>query len=530
MNFPAEPTFLVQSPSNADGEQEVSIDMITLDMDKDSVPSTDSDSDRCSTTRTTEDSHKEEESEKPVCRKIVSLFKHVYSCALLIFCIVVVGAAIFEKQTIATGEKSLSPTAAFVIFWVLLLYLALLEGGLNVMVGLKPVDPALYAHSHPLAFGCTALAHKGENLDRFIVGRQYLDLTMVFTTSFMVSAIDGATVLGLPQTVSNIFLESGLAVTLVTIVIGQLVAQINSTQCMLDFVNNYVMLGSTYLALFVEASGILHSVYFIQIVVSKLSGGTKSQEEQEKKTPFQKTTFWLRVAFSVSLLTFSIVVTVKALFEGTTTMWDSVPAYASLIILAALILIAGIMESLQIAFLAVVHMPEDKLNHHPTAKRNCDFIFGRKNRLQAFLVGRQICQTVIMFVIARIISLDVQSGDNIFGVSDGFQRFLNSGVLGTLFATIIASLSWRVLANTFPMAFLDNFLSRPIIYLCLITEATGVCSIAWWMAKIHRRLARFKKDGYYLVDGCSSDKSLDSTERAMVFGTDEDVVVLHEEV
>lgn len=423
----------------------------------------------------------------------VSAVKNFFSAALLSFCIVVVSAAIFEKQTTATAEYNLYPAVAFVVFWVLLLWLALMEGGLNCMVGLKPVSKALYANSHPLALRCTKIAHKGDNLDRFIVGRQYLDLSVVFTTSFMVSAINNASVLGLPQGVCDVFLSSGLAVILITIVVGQLVAQINSAHCMLDFINNYAMVATTYAALFIEATGILHAVYLVQILVAKLAG---QKPDSEEKTTFQKTTFWLRVAFSVSLLLFAFVITFKALFDKATTMWSNVPAWASLIIFVVLIVIVGIMEGLQIALMAVVHISEDELKQHPRAYRNYDFIFSGKH-LQAFLVGRQICQTIIMFVIARITTLDPEA-ENIFGVPDGLQQFFVTGVLGALMSTIVASLSWRVVASSFPVAFLSNPLSRPIIHLCLLFEYTGVCNVAWPMAKLYRKIFGLKEDEDYI--------------------------------
>ena len=444
-------------------------------------------------TETTEDSQDNSVPSRNHLATAVMILKNIFSGALLSFCIVVLSAAIFEKQTTATAVYNLHPAVAFIVFWVLLLWLALMEGGLNIMVGLKPVNKALYAESHPLALGCTRLVHKGDNLDRFIVGRQYLDLSIVFTTNFMVSAIANASVLGLSQSICGVFLSSGLAVILITIVIGQLTAQINSAHFMLDWINNYVMLITTYVALFVEATGILHAVYLVQILVSSLAG---RQTKTEDKTTFQKTTFWLRVAFSVALLIFTFVITLKALFDKSTTMWSTVPAWASIIILFVLILIAGIMESLQIAFMAVVHISEDELKQHPRAYRNYVFIIGGKY-LQAFLVGRQICQTIIMFVIARITTLNSNSG-NIFGVPDGLQQFFVTGVLGALMTTIVASLSWRVLAASFPVAFLSFPLSRPIIHICLLMEYTGICNIAWPMAKLYRKVFHFKEDDFYL--------------------------------
>ena len=49
-----------------------------------------------------------------------------------------------------------------------------------------------------------------------------------------------------------------------------------------------------------------------------------------------------------------------------------------------------------------------------------------------------------MFVVARIASPAYGKDDaNIFGVSDRFQAFLNSGLTGAVTTTIIGSLVWR---------------------------------------------------------------------------------------
>lgn len=441
---------------------------------------------------------------------ICSTIKSVCSATLLLFCIVIVAAAIFQKQTTATAEYNLHPIVAFIIFWILLLWLALMEGSLNVMVGLKPVDKNLYSETHRLAHTSTKLIHKEDNLERFIVGRQYLDLMCVFLTSFMVSSIDDASVLGLPQHVTSIFLSSGFAVILITIVIGQLVAQINSSSCMLDFINNYAVVVTSYLALTVEASGILHAVYFIQIVVTKLAG-FESNDAPHNTSIWKRILFWVQIAFSVILLSGALVIMFTALFAGSTTMWEGVPAYASILILVSLVIFVGIMEGLQIAFMAVMHMGDNKvLQQNAVVKSNCDLVFGQNN-LQAFLIGRQIFQTIVMFVIARITTLDVDpSGENIFGVNDSVQKVLNTGVLGALISTIVASLSWRVLANSFPLAFLANPLAGPTIRLCLIIEGTGICSIAWLLAAGHRRIAGLKEDTVYLGKNHSTG-SIDNT-------------------
>ena len=86
-----------------------------------------------------------------------------------------------------------------------------------------------------------------------------------------------------------------------------------------------------------------------------------------------------------------------------------------------------------------------------------------------------------MFIVARITSVDVETNDddesdNIFGVSNGVQNFFNTGLLGAIITTIVGSLIWRIIASSFPVIFLSNPLVYLIIRLCLLLEASGVCS------------------------------------------------------
>merc|ERR1712176_449346 len=108
--------------------------------------------------------------------------------------------------------------------------------------------------------------------------------------------------------------------------------------------------------------------------------------------------------------------------------------------------IVGLLEGMQIALFAAVKLPEEELQQHITAKRNCDLTFRGQN-LQAFLIGRQIFVTVCMFIIARIITIDVdidtENANNIWGLGDGAQSFFNTGILGAIITTLVASLAWR---------------------------------------------------------------------------------------
>ena len=103
-------------------------------------------------------------------------------------------------------------------------------------------------------------------------------------------------------------------------------------------------------------------------------------------------------------------------------------------------------------------------------------------------------------MVAKIISLDVTVGvgENIFQVSDSFQSFINTGLLGALVTTIMASLIWRVIASQYPIQFLSSNLIYVLIHLCLILENTGICSASWILALVQKEVCQYKVDEDYL--------------------------------
>lgn len=73
----------------------------------------------------------------------ISYFKYLYSFALLTFSVVIVMAAVFEKQTTATANMDFPPVAACLVFWFLIIWLGVMEGGQGALVGLQMVDKSV---------------------------------------------------------------------------------------------------------------------------------------------------------------------------------------------------------------------------------------------------------------------------------------------------------------------------------------------------------------------------------------------------
>lgn len=445
------------------------------------------------------------------CSKPFYAFKCVYSSALLLFSIALIMATIFDRGTQIASD--VHPALAYIVIWAAIIWLSMVEGGQGALVGLPPVDKKLYETSHRITHKCTSRAHKGDNLDRYLIGRQFLVVLIVFVTNLSGAPLKEADTdaFGLPDVIQNIFLGSGVAMILMTANIGQLVSQVNASHCMLDFINNYFMLFTLYVALAIEASGLLHAVYVVQMFFSYLSG----QPVESKEPPrgdFQNMFFWGRVYMSLGILAFSFAVTLRALFDGKTTMWEGVPKSASVVLFFVLMSIVGMLEGMQIAFFAVSKLTRDEQAQHPIAMKTCDLLFkGEGRNLPGFMIGRQICVTMCFFFIARVTTVDVDRGEEtIFGVSDGVQTFFNTGLLGAIITTVVASISWQLVASAFPVAFLSNPLVYVLLRFCLLLEATGICSASWVLAWIHKRLAGFKKDEEYI--GTPEDRAAENHE------------------
>ena len=227
---------------------------------------------------------------------------------------------------------------------------------------------------------------------------------------------------------------------------------------------------------------------------------------------------WARVVFSMAVLGFCLAVTIEAILNGQTTMWDFIPGWAAVIIFFVLISLVGLLEAMQIAFFAVAKMRVEDRGDHPMARRTCHLLFKNGGRnLPGFMVGRQVTVTLIFFIAARATTLNITPGEgnNIFGVSDGAQAFFNTGLLGAVITTIVGSLAWRIIAATFPVAFLSNPLIYIILRLCLLIEASGVCSAAWLLALINRQIFGYQDDQVYI--GCLQDRIDTSTKREASF-------------
>ena len=281
--------------------------------------------------------------------------------------------------------------------------------------------------------------------------------------------------------------------------IGKISAQVNASRCMLDYVNSYFAYFTMHVSRLIEVSGLLHCCYLAQMLFAKLAGHEIESKEAPRST-LQNIFFWLRIIVSLAILCFAFAVTLTCLFNGQTTMWEGIPAYVTVILFFVFMAVVGMLEGMQIAFFAVARMSDEEKNKSAWAKRTCDILFAKGGRnLPGFMVGRQMSVTLCFFIIARVTTVKLKEGDpNIFGVSDGVQKFFETGLLGALITTIVASIAWQLVASSFPMAFLSTPITYIFLRFCLLLEWTGIMQGSWVVALVLRKICRYKRDEVYI--------------------------------
>jgi Silicon transporter len=105
-------------------------------------------------------------------------FRNVYSTLLLIFCTIIVVTVIVDGNTKLSAI--MHPSIVVIILWVSIIWLSMVEGSQAALVGLPPVQLSLYEESHPNTHRIMKVVNKGDNLDRYLMGRQFLVLALVF--------------------------------------------------------------------------------------------------------------------------------------------------------------------------------------------------------------------------------------------------------------------------------------------------------------------------------------------------------------
>jgi hypothetical protein len=371
-------------------------------------------------------------------------FSYFWGSALCLFSLIVVLYGIAKQWNNPPWDvKDSHPVLECIVFLMMLYWIALLEGMQISIVGLQNVNMEAYKESHPKAYKCCKWVHQGPNVEKFLVGRQFL----LLFNGFLASRTGGANgdinfEMGSWEwnDEANQFFWLNSALLLIVIVaFAQLPTQLVAADKMLGFFELPHAAYYTVLVpcMVVEAIGVTHSSYLLKdvlVYIAKVDTSTEDPAKQLKKDSL----YYARCVFSIVLVIFSGLFIGKGIASDQTPAtkgpgWEKLPGGAAVVIACFFVFVMASAEGLQVALLAISRDSTGEFKKtKPLAYRTAQLAFAGRN-MQAFLVGRQFILAMQMVLLAKVTGyagkdgvLEGGGGED-WGMSKEFNEFLQTG-------------------------------------------------------------------------------------------------------
>jgi len=418
-----------------------------------------------------------------------------WGTGLMIFGVIVVVNGIFQRRNNPPWEHTDSnEVLEFFLFWSMLFWIAMLEGCQISVVGLQIYDPECFRETHPRAYRVCKLVHSGPNVERFLVGRQFL----LLFNGFLVSRIGGGTdaepydLFGWvwSDNMTQFWYANGVLLMIVIVALGQLPCQLLAADKMLGFFD--LPLGHYYIVvmpcLIVESIGLTHSSYLLKDVLCFISGIDQAQADPEKALK-KDALHYAKCALSVCAVLFSGLMITKGIAAGQTNAthgsgWEKLPGGVAVFVSAFFVFMLASAEGIQVSCIALMTVPGSTYKDRAPLAYRTECLAVRGRNMSAFLAGRQFLTAMNMVLLAKVTSyagkggLLTPSGD--WGFGDVFNEYLLQwGFLGAIFVVNVAQLASQVTASIFPIAVINNHFMYWLLNLMLFIEAFGIINACW---------------------------------------------------
>lgn len=205
----------------------------------------------------------------------VDNFKSVWSIGLVVFGMFVMTDATVKKQNLwPFGDVGAEVQIPFLILDILLL--GCLEGIQISLVALKNHNSESFKLSHPRAYKTNHLSQQGNNLERFLMGRQVFVVITVFFGAYITTQSDEFdNFMGwhFPSGFGASLFQTGLMGVLVVAIFGQLMPQVVASAYPINFMESIPFVYPVFCGcLFFEDLGIMYLCYTVAEFFMRISG------------------------------------------------------------------------------------------------------------------------------------------------------------------------------------------------------------------------------------------------------------------
>eukprot|EP01083_Nonionella_stella_P033806 92504_1 len=227
------------------------------------------------------------------CTMISDIIRLTFSILLLIFSIISVFHAIWTSTT-TLPEETFPVWSQYVCLVIALFVLGVLEGLQISVVELAHKDPNNYRKHHPRAADLLEFENKGRNVERFLMGRQVLVVFTVFIAA-RITTFNGFWA-EVPDTLIHSLMFSGFLGVILVVVLAQLTPQVLAAAYPVEFLNLFGMNIGFWACLIVEATGLVHAVWFLCVTVRKLVYNCICAKSEGHDNKFEKMSSHSRIS------------------------------------------------------------------------------------------------------------------------------------------------------------------------------------------------------------------------------------------
>ncbi|KAJ1438290.1 silicon transporter-domain-containing protein [Ochromonadaceae sp. CCMP2298] len=401
------------------------------------------------------------------------------------------------------------PAANFLLLIGAITLLAYVEALHYACVAIEKWDMDQYKERFPRAVKCHALVDTPDKVKKFLVGRQFFVIFVVFLIAQITSFE------GLPSILVLIFIQTGLPGIALTLNVGQLISQIYVEEFTLQFMNIYGCEFVIRLSLFAEWIGICNFSWLLYGVVSRIACKKVRRIQKTLDADNLRSTDDLNEPTSPHTANrgpdFDTGLTRKeplTLFDYAKYIWSTavtlgsvvvvlygisieayvlpIPAGAAYIVALILLTTLYYLEGLMIAIVGTQYWdPETFRTVYPRAYK-VHAMMSEPDNVKRFIIGRQFFTLLTNFFLAQILVFANWKSGSYNPVL--FFLVIKSGLVGVMIILAFAQLLPELLAAEFPLRFMNMYGSGAICNMCMVFDAIGVGHFAWALYFVTRKM------------------------------------------
>ena len=404
------------------------------------------------------------------------------------------------------------PALGFLIMFFCLTLLAYVEALHYACVACEKWDMKVIGKNFPRALRCHALVDDPVKLKKFLVGRQFFVIFVVFLLAQLTAFPDmPSDFAGMPAAMTLVLLQTGLPGVALTLTYGQLISQIFVEQYPVQFLN---LPGTEFvirLSLFTENIGTCHWAWLLfhlnswiwcrnvnaarQTMSTTENDGAALHDADGEASPtvkarghdfddgIQKAYSPKEVILEAIKYCWSAFITIGSIvlvFYGISKQAYvlNVNSGAAFCIVFVDLAVLFYLEGLMICIVETQYWdPESWRDVYPRAYK-LHKLLNKPDNIKRFIIGRQFCTVLTGFLLAQVFTLNKM--ENEWGW-DPVLYFIvvKSGLIGVMIVLAHGQLMPELLAAEYPLRFMDMYGSYTISYISLFFDAIGVGHHAW---------------------------------------------------